>query len=92
VYYPNIAAGQSARNRLRQQTLSVIGIMARDILHKMKTLAGAGWRRQLLVAEACASMFAARMLLLVLPFSRKPLLIASLSGPSRAMPSFYSEA
>jgi len=47
-----------------------MSIMARDILHKVKTLAGAGWRRQLLVAEACASMFAARMILLVLPFSR----------------------
>jgi hypothetical protein len=47
-----------------------MSIMARDVLHKMKTLAGAGWRRQLLVAEACASMFAARMLLLVLPFPR----------------------
>ena len=32
-----------------------MAIMARDILHKAKTLAGAGWRRQLLVAEACAS-------------------------------------
>jgi hypothetical protein len=45
-------------------------IMARDILHKVKTLSGAGWRRQLLVAEACASMLAARMTLLVLPFPR----------------------
>lgn len=47
-----------------------MAIMARDILHKAKTLAGAGWRRQLLVAEACASMLAARMILLVLPFPR----------------------
>jgi len=44
--------------------------MARDILHKTKTLAGAGWRRQLLVAEACASMFGARLMLAVLPFPR----------------------
>ena len=44
--------------------------MARDILHKAKTLAGAGWRRQLLVAEACASMFGARLMLAVLPFPR----------------------
>ncbi len=45
-------------------------IMSRDILQKVKTLAGVGWRRQLLVAEACASMFAARIILLVLPFAR----------------------
>jgi len=45
-------------------------IMSRDILQKVKTLAAVGWRRQLLVAEACASMFAARIILLVLPFAR----------------------
>jgi len=47
-----------------------MAIMAREILHKAKTLAGAGWRRQILVAEACASMLAARTILLVLPFPR----------------------
>ena len=45
-------------------------VMGRNILHKAKTLAGIGWRRQALVAEACASMFAARMILLILPFPK----------------------
>jgi hypothetical protein len=45
-------------------------IMGRTILHKAKTLAGVGWRRQALVAEACASMFVARMILLILPFPK----------------------
>jgi hypothetical protein len=44
--------------------------MSSDIPRKVKTLAGAGWRRQLLVVEACASMLAARTTLLVLPFPR----------------------
>jgi hypothetical protein len=43
--------------------------MTRDVGRKIRTLAGAGWRRQALVAEACASMLAARLLLL-LPFPR----------------------
>jgi len=43
--------------------------MARDIGPKIRTLAGVGWRRQALVAEACASMLAARLILL-LPFRR----------------------
>lgn len=44
--------------------------MSGNILRKMKTLANVGQHRQLLVAEACAAMLAARVTLLVLPFPR----------------------
>ena len=43
--------------------------MTRNIGQKIRTLAGAGWRRQALVVEASASMLAARLILL-LPFRR----------------------
>ncbi|MDB5707274.1 MAG: hypothetical protein JWN66_4390 [Sphingomonas bacterium] len=44
--------------------------MARSIAHKLRTAALMGPRRQLLVVEACASMFIARMSLAIFPFSR----------------------
>jgi hypothetical protein len=44
--------------------------MPTSIAHKMRTFATAGWQRQALVAEACASMLSARVLLAALPFAR----------------------
>lgn len=41
-----------------------------SIARKIRTLGTAGWRRQALVAEACAAMFAARVTLARHPFSR----------------------
>jgi hypothetical protein len=43
--------------------------MPTSIPHKMRTFATAGWQRQALVAEACASMLSARVRLAILPFA-----------------------
>jgi hypothetical protein len=44
--------------------------MPTSLAHKMKTFATAGWQRQSLVAEACASLLSARVQLAILPFAK----------------------
>lgn len=44
--------------------------MVTTFARKLKTFATAGWRRQALVAEACARMFWARIRVAVLPFPK----------------------
>lgn len=41
-----------------------------SIARKVRTLGTVGWRRQALVAEACAAMLAARITLAIRPFSQ----------------------
>ena len=41
-----------------------------SVARKLRTLAGVGWRRQVLVAEAAATMFAARLEVAIRPFHR----------------------
>ena len=44
--------------------------MARSVAHKLRTALMMGPRRQMLVAEACASMLVARVSLAIFPFRR----------------------
>lgn len=52
------------------------------VARKIRTLAGAGWSRQALVAEASASMLAARLRLLVTPFPKVASTLGEFVAPS----------